>query len=98
MEHIGIRIKNIRKLLNKSQEQLAAELNLTKQAISNIETSKSLPSMALLSKLLIDYDVNLNYVVSGMGDIFLSNEKSYKTLRNSLIKEVEQFLDSRGIK
>lgn len=97
MEHIGIRIKNIRKLLNKSQEQLAAELNLTKQAISNIETSKSLPSMALLSKLLVDYDVNLNYVVSGMGDIFLSNEKSYKTLRSSLLKEVEQFLDSRGI-
>lgn len=98
MEHIGIRIKNIRKLLNKSQEQLATELNLTKQAISNIETSKSLPSMALLSKLLLDYDVNLNYIVSGMGDIFLSNEKTYKTLRNSLIKEVEQFLDSRGIK
>lgn len=97
MENIGIRIKNIRKLLNKSQEQLAAELNLTKQAISNIETSKSLPSMALMSKLLVDYDVNLNYVVSGMGDIFLTNEKTYKTLRKSLIKEVEQFLDSRGI-
>ncbi len=97
MKHIGSRIKHIRKILNKSQEELACELSLTKQAISNIETSKSLPSMALLSKLLIDYDINLNYIVSGIGDIFISKEKTYKSLRNSLIKEVEEFLDSRGI-
>lgn len=97
MEHIGNRIKNVRKILKKSQEDLAHELNLTKQAISNIETSKSSPSMALLSKLLLDYDVNLNYIVCGIGDIFITNEKTHKSLRASLIKEVEQLLDSRGI-
>lgn len=97
MENIGIRIKKIRKILNKSQEELALELGLTKQAISNIETSKSLPSMAFLSKLLLDYDVNLNFIVCGIGEIFMTNEKTYKSLRNSLLKEVEQLLDARGI-
>ncbi len=97
MENIGIRIKKIRKILSKSQEGLALELGLTKQAISNIETSKSLPSMAFLSKLLLDYDVNLNYIVCGVGDIFITNEKTYKSLRESLLKEVEQLLDARGI-
>lgn len=97
MENIGIRIKKIRKILNKSQEGLALELGLTKQAISNIETSKSLPSMAFLSKLLLDYDVNLNFIVCGIGEIFMTNEKTYKSLRNSLLKEVEQLLDARGI-
>ena len=97
MEHIGTRIKNIRKLLNKSQEELAKELNVTKQAISNIENSKSSPSIGLLSKLLIDYDINLNYIISGMGDIFISKEKTYQNLRQSLIKEVELFLDTKGI-
>ncbi len=98
MEHIGIRFKNVRKLLKKSQDELAMELNITKQAISNIENAKSMPGLALLSKLLIDYDVNLNYIIAGVGDIFIEKEKAYKALRTSLIKEVEQLLDSRGIK
>ena len=97
MEHIGTRVKNIRKLLNKSQEELAKELSVTKQAISNIENSKSAPSISLLSKLLIDYDININYILSGIGDIFVTKEKTYQNLRQSLIKEVELFLDTKGI-
>ncbi len=98
MENIGIRFKNVRKLLKKSQDELAIELGITKQAISNIENSKSLPGLLLLSKLLIDYDINLNYIIAGIGDIFIEKEKTYKTLRTSLIEEVERLLDSRGIK
>ena len=98
MENIGIRFKNVRKLLKKSQDELAMELGITKQAISNIENTKSMPGLALLSKLLVDYDVNLNYIISGIGEIFIEKEKTYKALRNSLIKEVEQLLDSRGIR
>ena len=97
MEQIGKRIKNIRTLLNKSQEELAKELKVTKQAISNIENSKSAPSIGLLSKLLIDYDININYILSGMGDIFVTKEKTYQNLRQSLIKEVELLLDTKGI-
>ncbi|MBQ8847474.1 MAG: helix-turn-helix transcriptional regulator [Candidatus Gastranaerophilales bacterium] len=97
MENIGLRIKNIRKLLNKSQEELASEVSLTKQAISNIETAKSAPGINLLSKLLLDYNVNLNYIIGGMGDIFITKDKTYESLRASLIKEVELFLDNRGI-
>ena len=98
MKNIGIRFKNVRKLLKKSQDELAIELGITKQAISNIENAKSMPGLALLSKLLIDYDVNLNYIISGIGEIFIKKEKTYQTLRTSLIKEVEQLLDSRGIR
>ena len=97
MEQIGKRIKNVRKLLNKSQEELAKELNVTKQAISNIENSKSAPSISLLSKLLIDYDININYILSGLGDVFVTKEKTYQSLRQSLIKEVELFLDTKGL-
>lgn len=97
MECIGIRFKNIRKILKKSQDELAIELGVTKQAISNIENAKSMPGLTLLNKLLTSYDVNLNYLVAGIGDIFTEKEKTYKTLRNTLIKEVEELLDSRGI-
>ena len=65
--------------------------------ISNIETAKSAPGINLLSKLLLDYNVNLNYIIGGMGDIFITKDKTYESLRASLIKEVELFLDNRGI-
>ena len=97
MEHIGTRIKKIRKLLDKSQEELANELNVTKQAISNIENSKSAPGINLLSKLLIDYDININYIIAGIGDVFITKEKTYQSIKKSLIEEVELFLEARGI-
>lgn len=98
MKTMGIRFKYVRKLLNKSQEDLATDLSVTKQAISNIETCKCFPSIPLLYKLACDYDVNLNYLVLGHGDIFRVKEKTYQSLRETLIQEVETILNARGIK
>lgn len=97
MENIGNRIKNIRKILNKSQGELAQECGLTKQAISNIENSKSLPSIALLSKLLFDYGININYIIGGTGETFIDKEKTYDSLREAILKDVDHFLTCRGI-
>ena len=97
MEKIGFRFKTIRKILNKSQEQLASDLNVSKQAISNIENSKSLPSIALLSKLLIDYNVNINFLLSGSGDTFINSNNSETSIKDSIIQEVEKYLETRGI-
>ena len=96
--NIGQRIKKIRQMLDKSQQDLADELNITKQAISNIETGKCAAGINLLSKLLIDYNVNLNYLVGGIGSVFLVNESSDSSLKNEILKEVENMLYERGIK
>lgn len=98
MQNINTRLKNIRKLLNKSQEEIAQECSVTKQAISNMENAKSLPSLAFLNKLSLNYDVNLNYLICAKGEYFNTNEKSFAKLRESLLKEVENFFDSKGIK
>ncbi len=98
MKNIGKRVKQIRELLKISQETLANELGITKQAISNIEHSKCYPNIALLHKLYTDYGVNINYIITGRGDIYVDNNSSKQSLKKSLLKEVEHFLDSRGIK
>ena len=98
MDNIAQRFKKIRKLLNKSQDELAGDLGLTKQTISNIENSKSLPGINSLSKLILNFDVNANYIISGKGAYFVSNEADFTRLKSSLMKEVEEFLDSKGIR
>lgn len=97
MENIGTRIKNVRKILNLSQAELACQLGITKQAISNIENSKCAPNVALLGKLLIDYNVNLNYIIAEKGSMFVSDDNNLKSLKESLMEEVEQLLSARGL-
>ena len=98
MNSIGQRFKNVRKVLNMSQEEFASSLGITKQAISNFEHSKSLPSMVILNKMLLNFDVNLNYLVSEVGSMFNNNDKIYTSLRSQLLSEMEAILDARGIK
>ena len=97
MENISTRLKKIRQVLKLSQEQLAKNLNISKQAISNMENAKSLPSIPVLYKLLVDFHVNINYLLSGDGSAFMEDEKSFKELRNSIINEVEKILEERGL-
>ena len=98
MESIGKRFKSVRKVLNMSQEEFASSLGITKQAISNVEHSKSLPSTAIMNKMLLNFDVNLNYLISEVGDMFNNPDKIYKSLRDELLNDVKTFLDARGIK
>ena len=94
MHEINARFKKIRNLANKSQQDFANDLEITKQAVSNIETGKSAPSLAVLEKLLEKYNINLNYIVAGIGSIYLINNENYQEIRSSLIKEVEKIIDS----
>ncbi len=98
MQSIGQRFRNVRKMLNLSQEQFAASLGITKQAISNVEHSKSLPSTTIMNKMLINYGVNLNYLISEVGNMFNNQDEIYKSLKKQLIREMENILEARGIK
>ena len=96
--NVGNRIKKVRQMLNKSQQELADELGVTKQAISNIETGKSAPGLNLLNKLLFDYGVNLNYIIGGLGNILVDKDNSVgNSLKESILNEVEKMLEERGI-
>ena len=95
---VGSRFKYVRKMLNMSQEMLANILDITKQAVSNIENSKSMPSIQIMSKLAIKYSINLNYLVAGIGDMYINtNNENYKNLRQTLLDEVDNYLKARGI-
>ena len=97
MDSIGQRIRKTRQVLKISQQELADDLDLTKQAISNVETEKCSPSMSLLKKLLDKYNVNLNYIIGAKGPMFQADDTSTKIVRESILQEVTKMLDERGI-
>jgi len=98
MDNIGQRFKNVRKVLNMSQDEFANSLGVTKQAVSNFEHSKSMPSTAIMGKMLSKFNINLNYLVSEVGNMFINQDEVYKSLRTQLLDEMEAILDARGIK
>jgi len=68
LKEIGLRLKEVRKSLNLTQEKLKEETGLSIGFISGIETGKKRPSSILLFYLAHRYNVNINYLLTGKGD------------------------------
>lgn len=97
METFGARFKKVRQLKDLKQEEIANILGLTKQSISNIENDKTFVSKDVLYKLIIDLNVNLNYLVAGKGLMFLSDTEISTTSKTEIAQEVEKILKDKGI-
>lgn len=97
MDNLGLRLKEIRKRSGASQEEFAQKLGITKQAVSNIENSKSAPSISILSKLAIDFNINLNYLIAGKGRAYCTDDESCNSIKDMILNEVEVMLRERGI-
>jgi len=97
MSKIGERVKEMRRILRISQGDLAKKIGVTKQAISNIENSKCMPSMNFLLTVNREYNVNLNYIILGVDTFFMKNDDTLHHLRKSLVSEIERFFDLNGI-
>lgn len=70
----GQHLKNIRKSLNLSQEALGERLNVSKQYISNLEADRNVLNNEKMVSLLLDFNVNLNYLFNGQGPMFLTSD------------------------
>lgn len=91
----GQRIKLIRRELKLSQEQFGHILNSGKSYISAVENDKSKLSVENLVKLLVDYRVNLNYVLGGIGQPFIAPE--FEQVQSDLALEVRKILKEEGL-
>lgn len=69
-----------------TQAEFAKPLEIPCTAISKYETGQINPSAEVLSKIGKIYKVNLNWLLTGDGDIFLS--------QNSIPKEIIQLIET----
>lgn len=69
MLSIGEKIQALRKQKSLSQEALAAELNVTRQAVSKWERGESVPELDLVVKLSEIFEVSLDYLLKNQSTV-----------------------------
>jgi len=67
---IGKRIIEVRKNLHLKQKELAAALKIVPSYLCEIEKGNGNPGPELFVRLASEYNVNLNYLFIGSGDMF----------------------------
>ena len=75
----GSRLTKIRQTLGLSQEEFGAIFDIKKQFVSNIEKDRVVLNNEKLVKLLVDYNVNINYLLAGIGEMFIGQDKTDHT-------------------
>ena len=83
----GSRLKKIRTELELSQEKMGEYFELSKQYWSNFENDRDMLNNEKLVKLVQYFKVNINYVLLGIGEMFLPDEKAEKELAESVIDD-----------
>ena len=63
--NLGEQIKNRRKELNITQEELAKKLNVTRSAVSNWETEKNYPDLQTIVYISDELNISLDVLLKG---------------------------------
>ena len=98
MAEYGEKLKQIRQKLLLTQDEFAGALEMKSRAYAAYERNENKPPLFMLEMLCNDYDVNLNWLISGKGNMFNSAPESISSsTKDEIIKTVEEYLKTRGI-
>jgi transcriptional regulator with XRE-family HTH domain len=70
LKTVGERISKVRAILKMNQTDFAKPMNIGISSFSQIESGKTQPNILVLFQLVNLYNVNLNYIMTGQGNIF----------------------------
>lgn len=73
---IGKRIKEFRVALHMTAIELGKELDIPVRTIGSYERNEAQPGAKFFSKLVERYHVNINWLLSGKGNMFTSAKKA----------------------
>ena len=83
---IGERIKNLRKNLNVTAKDFADVLQIPLRTIGSYERNEAQPSPKFFNALIDIYHVNINWLLTGEGNLFLSQKTEVDMAFISLLK------------
>ena len=88
----GERIKKIRQALDLTQDEFGDIFNIKRQMVSSIEKDNLVLNNDKLLKLLTDYKININYILAGIGDMFIKEQPA--GLKEEIKQTVREMLNS----
>lgn len=97
MTTFGKRLKQARQLKELSQEDFGKILGLTKQSISRVENDKIFVSKEILCNMIVNFNLNINYLLTGKGQMFLPEIEESATSKSEIALEVEKILKEKGL-
>ena len=72
----GENLKRLRHELRMTAQQFADNMGVSPVSINNYENSRRKPNYEFLELLVQVYDVNLNWLIAGKGNMFISQNKT----------------------
>ena len=90
MTDFGTRLRNLRIGLNLTQDEAAAEINVSKQAISKWENGHGLPDVSSLSALAELYGTTIDYLLTGEEKVKIEEKIEVVQIEKEKIVEVEK--------
>ena len=80
---IGVKLKEARLRAGLTQENVAVEIEVTRQTISNWETEKSFPDIVSVIKLSTLYNISLDKLLKGDEEMIKHLEKSTNIVKSN---------------
>lgn len=95
------KLKEIRKKLKLSQEEMAFQTGTSYRAYSSYERGDRKPSFEFLGQLVEKYNVNLNSLIADKGPLFFNESESrminINDLKDEIMSNVREMLVHEGV-
>ena len=92
LEEVSARLKELRKVLGFTQEEISRDLGISKSTYVRYEASQMMPKIAVIGVLHNKYDVNINWFFSGKGNMFV-DKTFYEVLGRFTIEDYAKLLE-----
>lgn len=81
---ISLRIKELRKQKKLSQAVFSAQIGVSQASVSHYENGDRIPDTSFMNKVCATYNVNLNWIITGEGDMY-NNVRAREGISSKLI-------------
>ena len=91
----GARLQKARKKLQLSQEDISTQIGISYRAYASYERGDRKPPLDFLEKLAMKYNINLNWLIADVGEMFIPAE--YNDVKDDFESKVEEILKRKGL-
>ncbi len=92
-KNVGNRLKTVRKFLGLNQDIVSKNLRITNQTLSRYENDTRFPDSQFLQEFGRLYNVNANWLLYGIGDMFIKELDRSPELEQDVMKRLLFYLN-----